>query len=165
MEKKMKKVISLISLIMLMFILVGCNALTKDDIMAAHLKNGSTIDLDPSMYIYLETLDTSFGNIDTTTEVNIISVYLYEYTAMELDSRYSYAYLIVEDKYALKNGASLTVDTSKYIIVYGEIDAIDSSNEILLIKNSISIFNDHRVTSGVEVPTFDLTEIILSSSF
>jgi hypothetical protein len=131
--------------------------------MAAHIEKGSSIDLDPSMYTYSQTLDTSFGDIDTSSEVNVISVYLYEYNAMEMDSRYAYAYIIVEDKYALKNGASLTVDTSKYIIIYGEENALNSANETLLIENSISIFNEHRVITGLLVPTFDLTEIILSS--
>ncbi|BCR35904.1 hypothetical protein [Mariniplasma anaerobium] len=159
----MKKVTSLIVFIVFMFLLVGCGSLTKDEIMTAHLESGSSINLDSSMYTFSKTVNASFGDIDTSLEVNIISIYLYEYISMDSNSEYAYAYVMVEDKYALKNGASLSVDSSKYIIIYCEENQSTTANEEILTENSISIFNDHRVPSGLEVPTFDLTEIILSS--
>lgn len=158
----MKRVLSTIFLSLFVFLLTGCSSISKDEIMAAHLESGSSIDLDPSMYTFYETLDASFGSIDTTTEVNIISIYLYEYTPMDITSNYTRAYIVVEDKYALKNGVSLSVDASKYIIIYSDTSSTASANESLLIENAELIFNDHRVATGLEVPTFDLNELILS---
>ena len=160
----MKKIFSFVVLFVFVFMLVGCGGLSKGDIMAAHLESGSSIEPDPSVYTFVRTVDASFGALETELDVNIISVYLYEYDEydpMGEGSSYTKAYLIVEDKYALKNGASLAVDLSKYIIIYSDADSATSANEGLLIQHAEDILNGNRALLEFgQIPTFDLLEIL-----
>lgn len=161
----MKKVICFIGLLLFMVILAGCKNFSTDDIMEAHLEKGPSIEVDPQSYIFVRTVDASFGARETKAEANIISVYLYEYHADDPQgdkpSRHTYAYLVVEDKYALKNGASLAVDLSKYIIIYSDKASANAANEEVLLKNAEDILNDHRTLLEFgQIPTFDLLEIL-----
>lgn len=160
----MKKTVCLIVLSVFLLVLSSCGSLSKDEIMKNHLDQGPSISVDPSMFTFSMTLDASFGSIETKLEVNIISIYVYAYSGLEsMDSEtpYTQAYLIVEDKYALKNGASLAIDQSKYIIIYSTASSATTANEELLKNNAEKLLSQNRGPLGFgQIPFFDLIEIL-----